>query len=248
MRCLAIAGRELRSLFVSPLGWCVLAVVQVILAYLFLIQLDLFFELQPRLGGRENSPGVSGIVVTPLFGSAATILLLVVPLITMRLLSAERQLGTLAQLRSAPLTSLEIVLGKYLGVLGFLGILLGLLALMPLSLLAGGTPDPGRLAAGLLGVALLLAAFAAAGLFLSSLTRHPAAAAVTTFGLLVLLWIVDWAGANTAPVIEYLSLLNRYENLLQGLFDTADVIYFALFVAVFLTFTVIRLEWERLAT
>lgn len=247
---LSIAARELRSLFLSPLAWSILAVVQAILAYLFLIQLDLFMEWQPRLAAIEGAPGLTDIVVAPLFRTAAIVLLLVVPLVTMRLVSEERRSGTLALLMSAPVSMTEIVMGKYLGVMGFFGVLLALVVLMPLTLLMGGSLDLGLLASIVIGMALVIASFAAAGLFMSTLTDQPTVAAVSTFGLLLMLWIIDWAGstgeAGTGEVFAYLSLLSHYDPLLKGVFDTRDVIYYLLFTATFLILAIRRLDAYRL--
>jgi len=245
----AIAGKELRSLFMSPLAWVILGVVQLILGYFFLLQVDQYLMLQPRLAGMQSAPGVTDVVVAPLFGNASVILLLVVPIITMRLISEERRSGTLGLLTSAPVSPTQIVLGKYLGIVAFLGIMLAITALMPLSLLAGGWLDFGKLAGGLLGIGLLVAAFAAAGLFMSSLTSQPTIAAVSSFGLLLLLWVIDWAARSqgaTGGVLSYLSLLGHYESLIKGLFKSKDVIYYLLFIGMFLAFTVRRLEAERL--
>jgi len=126
-----IAGRELRSLFLSPLAWAILAVTLFILAYLFLTQIETYLTLQPRLAAIEGAPGVADIVVAPLFADAAVVLLLITPLITMRALSEERRNRTISLLFSAPVSMTEIVMGKYLGILSFFLILLGLLALMP---------------------------------------------------------------------------------------------------------------------
>ena len=165
-----IAGRELRSLFLSPLAWSILAVTLFILAYLFLTQIETYISLQPRLAALEGAPGVADIVVAPLFADAAVVLLLITPLITMRTISEERRNRTLSLLFSAPVSMTEIVIGKYLGVLFFFLILLGMLALMPLSLLAGTELDMGKFAAGMLGLTLVVAAFSAIGLYMSSLT------------------------------------------------------------------------------
>ncbi len=247
---LTIAGRELRSLFLSPLAWSVLAVVQLILAYVFLIQVELFLQWQPRLAAMEGAPGATDIIVAPLFRTAAIVLLLVVPLLTMRLVSEERRGRTLALLLSAPVSMTQIVLGKYLGVMGFLAVLLGLTILMPLSLVAGGGLDWGLLASGAVGLALVVAAFAAAGLFLSTLTDQPTVAGVSTFGLLLLLWILDWAGGTgneaATEAFTYLSLLTHYDALLKGVFDSQDVLYYVLFSVTFLVLGIRRLDAERL--
>jgi len=191
-----IALRELRTLFLSPLAWSILAVVQLLLAFLFLARVEMYQLYQPQLLALDNAPGVTEIVLPDLLGNAAIVLLLVVPLLTMRLIAEERRNKTLTLLVSAPVSMTEIVLGKYLGVLLFLLIVLALIALMPLSLLLGGGLDPGLLFSGLLGLAFLLAGFAAVGLFMSTLTQHQLIAAMATFGALLLFWILDLAGSG----------------------------------------------------
>jgi len=244
-----IAGRELRSLFLSPLAWSILAVTLFILAYLFLTQIDTYLNLQPRLAALEGAPGVADIVVAPLLADAAVVLLLITPLITMRVLSEERRNRTLSLLFSAPVSMTEIVIGKYLGVLAFFLILLGLLALMPLSLLVGTELDTGKLAAGMLGLMLVVAAFSAIGLYMSSLTEQPTVAAVTTFGLLLLLWIVDLAGDSGirgGSTLAQLSMQRHFEPLLKGLFNSADVAYYLLVIIFFTGFTIRRMDAIRL--
>jgi ABC-2 type transport system permease protein len=249
MMIFSIAAREIRSLFLSPLAWAILAVTLFILAYLFLSQIEAYILLQPRLAALQGAPGVSDIVVAPLFADAAVVLLLITPLVTMRTLSEERRSRTLSLLLSAPVSMTEIILGKYLGVLAFFLILIGMLTLMPLSLLAGTDLDLGKLAAGLLGLTLVVAAFAAIGLFMSSLTEQPTVAAVTTFGLLLLLWILDWAGnsgLDSSNLMAYLSMLRHYEPLLKGLFNSTDVAYYLLVTTLFLGFSIRRLDATRL--
>jgi ABC-2 type transport system permease protein len=246
---LRIAARELKGLFLSPMAWSILAVVEFILAYLFLAQIDTYLQYAPQLAGMQDAPGVTDVVVAPLFGNAAVVLLLVAPLITMRVLSEEKRNRTLTLLMSAPVSMSEIVLGKYLGVLGFFAVLLGLLALMALSLFAGTSLDVGKLLSGLLGLSLLVGAFAAAGLYMSSLTEQPTIAAVSSFGLLLLLWVINWAGGSgeqVSGVLSYLSLVQHYDSLLKGLFNSADVAYYLLFILTFLVLSIQRLDANRL--
>ncbi|MEW5755665.1 MAG: ABC transporter permease subunit [Pseudomonadota bacterium] len=242
-----VAARELRSMFLSPLAWAILAVVQLLLGFMFLSQIDTFMTWQAQIAMMEDRPGVTEVVVAPLFGNAAVVLLLVVPLLTMRLISEERRNQTLSLLFSAPLSMSEIILGKFCGVLGFLLIMLGLITLMPLSLLMGGSLDFGMLASGLLGLLLLLASFAAIGLYMSSLTTHPAVAAITTFGALLLLWIINWMGNSGDPnsILAHLSMLNHFEPLLKGVFNSADIAYFLLFITTFIVLAIRRLDADR---
>lgn len=248
MMALSIAWRELRNLFLSPLAWCVLAVMQAVLAWLFLGYVEQYLQVAPRLVGNPAAAGVTDYVVRGVFGAASIVMLLTVPLLSMRLVSEERRSGSLALLLSAPVSSAEIVLGKYLGLTGFLALSVLMLLLMPLSLAAGAALDYGRLAAAALGLLLLNGAFAAAGLYISSLTRQPVVAAMASFGLLLFLWIVNLLGHGEGGVtglLHYLSITDHYESFLRGAFDSADVAFYLLFSAGFLGFSVRRLTALR---
>ena len=242
---LTIAGREWRSLFLSPLAWTVLAAQQALLAWIFLLLVQDFQAWQGRLAGVENAPGVTDLVVAPLFRVMAWGLLLVTPLATMHLFSSERRTGSLDLLLSAPVSAVEMVLGKYLGAVWFLWIGVGLAGLMPLVLVFGTALDFGKLLAGLLGLSLLAAGFAAAGLYLSTLTVQPIAAAAATFGLLLGLWIVD-VQETTSRLFGILSPLRHYDALLLGVVNSADLAYYLLFSALFLGLAIRRIDDLRL--
>jgi len=244
-----LAARELRSMFLSPMAWVILAVISGLCAYFFLLYIELYLQLQPRLAATPNAPGVTNVIVVPLFSTAATVLLLVTPLLTMRLISEERRNQTLSLLMSAPISMTEIILGKFLGVFAFVLLMLALVAIMPLSLLAGGEIDMGLWASGLLGLVLLLASFCSIGLYVSTLTTQPTVAAVATFGLLLLLWVLNLAGSTGnegGGVLSYLSLLSHYQPLLKGIFSSADIIYYLLLISSCLVLSVRRLDADRL--
>ena len=243
-----IAGKELRSLFLSPLAWVVMAIVEAILAYFFLIYLDYFVQIQPQLAQMEGAPGITDMVVAPLFATAATVLLLVTPLLTMRLLSEEQRNQSLSLLLSAPISISEIILGKFCGILAFQVLTLWLILLMPLSLLFGGALDMGMLLSGVLGLLLLLASFSALGLFMSALTQQPVIAAISTFGILVLLWVLDLASSTgeKSQLFAYLSMLSHYQSMLKGVFSSSDFIYYLLFITLFLVLSIHRLDSKRL--
>jgi ABC-2 type transport system permease protein len=246
---LTIASREFKSLFLSPLAWTVLAVLQYILAYLFLTQVETFTLLQPKLAAIEGAPGLTDIVVTPLYGNAGLILLLVTPLLTMRLICEERRNKTLSLLLSAPISNVDIILGKYFGLLGLLLLAVLLITLMPLSLLAGGELDVGKVAANLLALVLLVTAFTATGLFMSTIAGHPTVAAMGTFGILLLLWILDWTSGmqdQRSELLVYLSILRHFQNIQSGLISSVDIGYFLLFTATFILLSIRSLDNERL--
>ena len=244
-----IALREFKTLFLSPLAWTVLAILQCILAYLFLTQVETFSIIQPKLATIEGAPGLTDIVVTPLYGNAAIILLLVTPLLTMRLICEERRNKTLSLLLSAPISNIDIIFGKYLGILGLLLLIVVLVTLMPLSLLMGSELDFGKLAANLLALLLLVCAFSSTGLFMSTIAGHPTIAAMGTFGILLLLWILDWTTSmqdQRSELFEYLSILRHFQTLQSGLISSADISYFLLFIATFLLLSIRSLDNDRL--
>jgi ABC-2 type transport system permease protein len=245
MIVLDIARVELRRMFQMPLAWVVLAAVQFLLAIFFYVLLSRYLESAAWTAGR----GMTEIVVAGMLQIGGIVMLLVSPFITMRLFSEERRSGTLDLLLSSPVSLTQLVLGKYLGVLLFLGLMLAMIALMPLSLLAGTSLDMGQVAAGFLGLALLMAAFAAVGLFTSTLTEQPAVAAVASFAALFVLWIIHIAGHSgsdrMAGVFAYLSLLRHFDSLLDGFFSSVDVVYYLLLIATFLALAVWRLDSVR---
>jgi ABC-2 type transport system permease protein len=239
-----IARREITSMFVSPLAWVILAVIQAILGWMFLAQIENFFLLQPQLIELENTPGVTDIVIAPIFSLAAIILLMIMPLLTMRSLAEEKKNKTIYLLFSAPISITQLVLGKFFGLLLFVLILISMLMLMPLSLLVGTELDLGKLLSIYIGMVLLLGSFSAIGLYLSSLTDNQTIAAVTTFGALLMLWIIEWN--SDQPLFHYLSLLAHHQPLLEGIFSSTDVSYFLLIILLFLGLTIRQLDGDRL--
>jgi ABC-2 type transport system permease protein len=240
-----IARREFGVMFLAPLAWVILAVTQFILGWLFLTNLDNFFLIQPQLLQLQNTPGVTDIVIAPLMQVAAIILLMVMPLLTMRSIAEEKRNRSLTLLISSPLSMTEIVLGKFLGLMLFVLVLISMLMLMPLSLYLGTTPDGGKLLSIYLGMLLLLAAFSAIGLYLSSLTDNQTIAAVGSFGILLMLWIIDSVSGDQS-LLAYLSLLQHHESLLEGVFDSSDIAYYLLLIIGFLGLTIRQLDRERL--
>lgn len=252
---LTIAGKELRSLFASPLAWVVLCVVQVIAAYAFLRRLDDFLQLQPQLANVPAAPGATELVAAPVYGTLAALLMFAVPVLAMRLVSEERRNQTMVLLVSAPLSMTEIVLGKFLGLAAFLLGIVALTTLMPLSLAGATRLDYGLLAGLAIGLALLAAAFAAVSLYVSCLTVHPVVAAIGAFAVLIAMLLVGevagdslrgrgWAVA--AGFADVLSPIKHFEPFGKGVLDTHALACLVLLIAVFLTLAVRQLDAQRL--
>ncbi|MEE9343791.1 MAG: ABC transporter permease subunit [Gammaproteobacteria bacterium] len=245
-----IAKREFKNLFISPIAWILLSVFQIIMAYLFLSQLDQYLYWQPQLAGLQGAPGATDIIAAPLLQTAGFIVLWIVPAITMRTLSEEQRNGTMPLLVSSPVTGTDIILGKFTGILLFFFVLLILLMAMPVSLYAGTAMDTGKLLSGAIGLALLFSAFTAVGIYMSSLTEQPIIAAVSTFGILLFLWIIDWsqgAREDVSGLFHYLSLQTHLDSFIRGLFSTTDLMYYLLIIAVALMLAIRRLDNKRLS-
>lgn len=243
-----VAEKEFRSLFYSPLAWALLSAVQIIIAFIFLQDLSDFIDSQAQLNPDTNPEGASFAVIAKMYAAAGFIMILVVPLLTMRMIAEERRNNTLTLLLTSPVTSCDIILGKFLGLMGYLLIVLLMLTLMPLSLYLGGTIDNGVLAANVLALFMLLASFTAVGLYFSTLTAEPAVAAATSMGTLLVLWILNIvvAANDGFSWLGYLSAQHHYGVLLQGVFSSMDIVYFLLLVILFLSLAVRRLNYERL--
>ena len=250
-----LAGKELKALFASPLAWVVLTFMQLLLAFGFLKRLDDFMQLQPQLVQVPNPPGITELVVAPLFSTIAIVLLFAVPLLAMRLIAEERRNQTMVLLVSAPLTMTEIALGKFVGLVAFLLLIVGITTLMPLALLLGGRLDFGLLASLIIGVALLAACFAAVALYASCLTAQPLAAAMIAFSLLLGMLLAGETAAEglrgrgwqvPAALAQVLSPLKNFESFSKGVIDSYAIACLLLLIATFLILTIRRLDAARL--
>ena len=250
MKIKAIAMREFKNFFISPLGWIVLATAQGIIAFQYIARIaDFIFDFQPKLVKLSNPPGVTDLVGVHTIANVAELLIVIMPIITMHAFSTERRNHSLALLRSSPISITEMVLGKYLGILGFSLLLVFQVAVMIFTLEVGTDLDIGKVASGLIGLSLIIAAWTAAGIYFSSLSKNPAIAAIATIGLLMILWKLEW-GAESSPQVAaffaYLSVPNHFGPMAMGIIQSVDICYFILFIALFLTLTIRRFDAERL--
>lgn len=242
----AIIGKELRVIFASPLAWLLLAFFQLVLGWIFLSRLNYFLQIAPQVATMPAAPGATEIVCAPVFGTAAVILLMIVPLLSMRLIAEERRNQTLPFLFSAPVSVTQIVLGKFLALCAFLMLPVLLLAAMSLSLYLGGRVDLGLLAANVVGLGLLVSAFAGVGLLVSCMTAQPLVAAVGTFAVLLGLWLVDISATDPESPLHVLSLIRHYESFGRGILAVPDLAYYGALIVLCLLLSVRRLDAERL--
>ena len=241
-----IAHKELKTLFASPLAWTLLALMQLVLAWIFLDRLDAFLEIQPQLVRIANPPGVTEIIAAPVFATAAVVLLMATPLLAMRLIAEERHNHTMTFLISAPISMTDIVLGKFLGLMIFFSVVIALVVALSISLLAGSTLDFGLLLSNVAGLFLIAACFASMGLYISCLTAQPAIAAAGALGALLVIWAIDITTNDINSIAQDFSLLKHYESFNRGIIDTFDLVYFVLFTLTFLVLSIRKLDGERL--
>lgn len=241
-----LALRELRSLFAMPSTWFILAALQFIFAWFFLARLEAFLEIQPQLAQLANPPGVTITVAAPMFNTVALLLMMLVPMFTMRLIAEERRNQTFALLLSAPLSGCHIVLGKFFGLLVFLAVLMTGVPLMLYTLALGTALDHGLMLSNLLGLLLLTASYVAVGLYISALTQQPIAAAMGALAVLVGLWLADIGAVAEDSPWHFISPLNHFQNFNGGLLDSGDAAFFVLFSAVFLLLAIRRIHNNRI--
>lgn len=229
----AIAKKELRVSFLSPLAWVFLA------ATLFLG--GMFFYMGLALGGEASMRNATG--------NLAVLLLFCLPMVTMRAFADEARSGTLELVLTAPVPLGALILGKWLAVLAQCGVLLVATLVWPAVLFLYGEPDPGGVFGTYVGLFACCAAFSAAGLFVSALTRDQMVAAVGTVLLLVPSWVAnlgrDLAPSWATPVLDRISFLDHLRSFARGVIDTADLAWFGAFIALFLFLTWQTLESRR---
>lgn len=229
-----IAGKEIRSLFVSPIAYVVLTGFLLLGGWFFFNLLFRFSYLLTLYTNLQNFEGLQGLnlnehVISPLLHNLTIVLVIMVPVITMRSFAEEKRNGTYELLLTSPLTVTQIVLGKFLGSLFFIFVMILLTGIYPAILLLYGNPELGILAAGYLGLLLLGTVFVSVGLLTSSLTENQIVAAVTCFVVLLLLYVLSWpsetAGAALGDVLKYLSVIEHFSDMVKGVIDTRNLVY-----------------------
>lgn len=240
-----IARRELLSLMRAPMAWTALAISQLVLGWLFLLLLEDFLAIQGRLTG-SSGVGVTDLVVVPLLRSAGGLILVLGPVFTMWSIAGERRARTLSLPLSSPVPLTQLILGKFIAAALCLSLIWLMVAAMTATLTLGTNLDGGRIAAGLLGLALLACSGAAVGILASTVLPQPAASALAGGGLLLGLWLVGSnATGDTQSTLAYLAPTPPFDRLLQGLVTSGDIAYFVFLIAGCLGFSAHFLDVQR---
>lgn len=237
-RALIITAKELRTYLVSPVAWVVATVFLAVTGLLFYnimawysLQSFQMLQFQGQMGqmAQLGQLNVNRMVFEPTFHNMAVTLLLLVPIVTMRLLAEEKKGRTAQLLFTSPVRLGEIVAGKYAAALVLLSAILFLTAYMPVLVWTYGSLDWGPILTSYLGMVLLIGAFVSFGLFASSLTENQVVAAVLTFGILLVFWLLGWAsqtGGEFGPLFEHLSIITHLDPFLRGVVELKHVAYY----------------------
>ncbi|MBI5233681.1 MAG: ABC transporter permease subunit [Deltaproteobacteria bacterium] len=247
--------KEFKSYFSSPVAYVVIAMFMAVAGYLFYGLMAYFSTLSfnaqvdPAIAREANLLNITESVVRPLFGMISMIMLIMVPLLTMRLFAEEKKTGTIELLLTYPITDLEVVLGKFLACLAVLFTMLVLSAIFPIIVIVYGEPEIGPIITGYLGLVFLGASFAAFGIFASSLTENQIIAATVSFGVIFLFWMLGLAQPFAGPVLgsfmNYISITHHLEAFAKGVVDTEDIVYYTMFIVLFIFLTLRTLESKR---
>jgi len=252
VRVWPIFKKEMRLYFTSPVAWVVFTMFLLIGGYFF-YSIFAFYTLASMQSAMNPAMGrdlnVSDSVMRPLFSNISVILLLLMPLVTMRLFAEERRSGTIELLLTYPVRDGAVLAGKYLAAFALYAIMIALTLLYPGIVVYFARLEWGPVLTGYLGLLLMGGTFIAVGVCASSLTENQIVAAITTFGVLLLLWVLGWsadyAGGTAGRVLQHLSLLEHNDSFAKGVLDTKDIIYYANFIVLALFLTLRSLEARR---
>jgi ABC-2 type transport system permease protein len=252
MKAWAIFKKELRLYFVSPIAYAVFAIFSLVAGWFF-YNVFAFYTLVSMQAAMNPSMArdmsVTEGVLRPLFQNISVIMLLMMPILTMRLIAEEKKSGTIELLLTFPVRDGEVLMGKYLAALTLFAGMLALTLVYPVLVAWTTRLEWGPLLTGYLGLLLQGAAFIAIGILISSLTENQIVAAVATFGVLLIFWVISWAqdaaGPNLGRVLSHLSLTEHFDSFAKGVIDTKDVIYYLNLIILSLFLTLRSLESKR---
>ena len=248
---LAIAHKELRSYFASPIGYIVLGFFSLLYGWFYVTMLNYFVRqsMQVAQFGGNEALNVNQVMLRPLLQNVTILLLFLMPMVTMRSYAAEKRSGTIELLLTSPLKDWEIILGKFLGAVALWALAL-LISLIHIAILFRfGNPEWKPIATAYLGLLLMGGCFISVGLLISSLTSNQIIAGMATFGVFLLLWVVNWIGSFSGPTVDritqYLSIIDHFDDFAKGIVDTSHLIYYISFISFGLFLTAKSVDSER---
>ncbi|MBI2608634.1 MAG: ABC transporter permease subunit [Deltaproteobacteria bacterium] len=261
-RLWAVYLRELKSFFVSPLAYVVIGAFSAITGYSFWNQIQdyqvamlRFYQAQQFYGAQAGDLleqlNINRMIIQPTFGGMGFFLLLFAPFISIKLIAEEKKSKTIELLITSPIKLYEIILGKYSAVLTVFFVMLALSFVFPFFIILYGAPDMAPIFSAYLGISLLGASFLAWGFFASSITQSPIVAGVISYAGLFAFWLIEWTGRFLGEpwndIVSYLSIISHWLNMITGLIDTRDIVYYVsfIFMCLFFVYRVLRSQSWR---
>ena len=250
---LAIAQKELKSYFASPIGYVLLAVWALLYGFFYFAILNYFLRQSLQMGqfGMQGpqAMNINQQLIRPLLQNVTILVLFLMPMLTMRTYAEEKRSGTIELLLTSPISDFQIIMGKFLGAMALYGVML-IITLIHIGLLfVFGNPEWKPIATFYLGLLLLGGCFISLGLFISSLTSNQIVAAVVNFAVFLLFWVITWVGSAWGPgaeaVIQRLSIIDPLDDFGKGVIDTRHLVYYLSFISFGLFLTAKSVDSER---
>ena len=248
---LAIAHREIKAYFGSPIAYIVIGGFALLFGWFYYALLVYFDRTSMQMAGMggQQTANVNEQLIRPVFLNSSVIVLFVLPLITMRTYSEEKRSGTIELLLTAPLTDLQIILGKFLGAMTLYAAMIAITLVHIAVLFWVGNPEWRPIATAYLGMLLMGGCFISVGLLISSLTKNQIVAGMITFAVFLMLWVINWIasfmGPTTQAVLNYLSITGHLDDFTNGVLDTRHLVYYVSFITFGLFLTARSVDSER---
>jgi ABC-2 type transport system permease protein len=250
---LAIAQKELKSYFSSPIAYIVIGFWSLLYGYFFVAILSYFMRqsMQMNQFGMQGpqSMNVNQQLVRPLLQNVNILVLFLMPMVTMRTYAEEKRSGTMELLLTSPVTDFQIIMGKFIGAMALYAAMLAVTLIHIGLLFVYGHPEWKPIVTTYIGLLLFGGCFVSLGLFISSLTKNQIVAGMVTFAVFLLLWIITWIGSFSGPTVDkitqYVSILDHLDDFGKGVLDTTHLIYYLSFISFGLFLTAKSVDSER---
>jgi gliding motility-associated transport system permease protein len=248
---LAIAHKELKAYFSSPIAYIVLGFWALLYGYFFVAILQYFVRQSMQMSQFQGpqAMNVNQQLIRPLVQNVTILVLFLMPMVTMRTYSEEKRSGTIELLLTSPVTDWQIILGKFLGAMSLYVTMLAVTLIHLALLFVYGRPEWKPIVTAYLGLLLLGGCFISVGLFISSLTKNQIVAGMVTFAVFLLLWVITWIGSFSGPTVDsltqYLSIIDHLDDFGKGVLDTTHIIYYLSFITFGLFLTAKSVDTER---
>jgi ABC-2 type transport system permease protein len=250
---IAIARKELKAYFASPIAYIVIGFWALLYGYFFVAILQFFVRqsMQMNQFGMQGpqSMNVNQQLIRPLLQNVNILVLFLMPMVTMRTYAEEKRSGTIELLLTSPVTDFQIILGKFLGAMALYVCMLAVTLIHIALLFMYGSPEWKPIVTSYIGLLLFGGCFISLGLFISSLTKNQIVAGMVTFAVFLLLWIITWIGSFSGPTVDkvtqYLSILDHLDDFGKGVLDTTHIVYYLSFITFGLFLTAKSVDSER---